>query len=183
MTLGKFFLISFIQLVVFTCVKLYFFQSASFGSGWLTLIYWIVTGILAAALVRRMGVMNYLEAGVVSLTWLVLVLFLDYIITNRFLLAPIFGYGQVWVAYGIIVLTVFFFASLRNVGLVLAFTGVLILLLFLDAVSGSQLVITDFSYQTRIWVGYGVMILSVIAFHKKRHLAIRRGEYQDPRHR
>lgn len=145
-------------------------------------LYLILTAVISAAIIRRVGYINYLEAGVASLVWLTFVGFLDYIITNQFLSAPAFSHNHVWLAYLIIVLAILFFASIGNSGLVLGFTAGLVLLLLIDAAFGSRLKAADLSYEKQIWIANGIMMLSVIIFHKKRHVAIRRGEFEETGH-
>ncbi len=178
----KFFAYFFLQWGLLTLVKVIHLNGHLLQGQFGFFSYLILTGVVAAAVVRRQGVMNYLEAGMVSVSWLVVDLFLDYILANQFLPSLIFSHIQVWIACGIIVLSIFFFVKIGNAGLVLAFIGILILFLLTDALFGSRLETTNFSYQTEIWVGYFIMMLSVIVFHKKRHIAIRRGEYQEHGH-
>lgn len=173
MTLKRSLIYAFLQWAVLVLVKVFYFNNYLPQGQLGFYLYLILIAVAVAAIVRRLHVLSFLEAAVLSLAWLVTSLFLDYIVTNQFLPAPVFSHAQVWVAYGIMVFTIFFWAWVGNVGLVLAFTGVLALLMLADSVVGGQLAATNLSFQTQIWAGYVIMILSVAFFHKKRHIHIR----------
>ena len=125
LTIKKFFVLTFFQAVALTLLKLWFYKDVDFsGIGW-QFFYCAVIVILAALLIRTVGVMNYLEAIFIAVVWLVLDFVVDALVTY-----PLSGIG-----------------------------------IFSSAL---------------LWVGYSFMMLSVIVFHQKRHIAIRRGQWQDP---
>lgn len=174
MTIKGLLIASFFMWLLEALIKIVYFNNNLFLNQFWVYVYFILIAVISAAIVRRLGNLNYLEAGVVSLAWLTLLAFFDYTVTNHFLPVAYFSHTQALISYIMIVLTIFFFAWVNNTGLVLGFAGALILFLFLDSVLGGRFSTANLSFQNQTWAGYGVMMLTVILFHKKRHIQIRK---------
>ena len=130
MTIRSFFGYTLLQLVILMLLKIWFFNSAILdNAGLQTIIYWGLTMVAAAAFVRRLGVINYLEAIFIAIAWTLLDIFFDLIVTSLYLKVGVSVFSQI-----------------------------------------------------SLWVGYFILALVVFLFHKKRHIAIRKGEYQEAGH-
>ena len=117
MTLTRFILITFFQWLFFLALKLIHFKFGWFGGmgGVGDYIYFILVMAVAAALVRRLGVINFLEAIMVLVLWLSMDLLLDLLITAFVLGLSMFGWWQLWAGYFFMVFVIFFFHKKRHV--------------------------------------------------------------------
>lgn len=116
MTLRRFLLFTLIQWVLLTLVKIYFFQVLRLQNINLQYIYyWIVTFGLGALLVRRLGIMNYLEGIFVASFWMLEGMLADLLITSLYTGLRIFGLWQFWVGYLFLGLSVFLFHKKRHI--------------------------------------------------------------------
>jgi hypothetical protein len=90
MSIKNFFLITFWQWVAFTLLKVVFFKYEILSDpNWQKYLFWVLSAVVAAAMVRRLGVINYLEAFFLVLVWTLGNLFGDLLITAAFV-----GYGM-----------------------------------------------------------------------------------------
>ena len=116
MTIKKFVFILFLQWVVFSILKYYFFgKEILTNSNTQHLIYWVLVIIVAVVLVRSLGVINYFEGIFTAFLW-----FIVGIISDLIILTALIGYGmykewQFWVGYLLMALAVFFFHRKRHV--------------------------------------------------------------------
>jgi len=115
MTIGKLFYLSFLQWLLLTIIKIAYFKDFLFTGGIANVLYWLFTAIVAIAIVRRLGVMNFLEAIFVLIFWFLMDLFLDLVITAIFTGISIFREWQLWFGYLILVLVVFAFHKKRHI--------------------------------------------------------------------
>ena len=78
-------------------------------------------------------------------------------------------------------------ALVRRLGVVNYFEAIFILILWfigdllLDLVITSGIVGLSMFSRWQLWAGYFLMMLFIFSCHKKRHVAIRKGVYVDPR--
>jgi len=120
MTAKKFFAYCLTQYLFFAGAKVLFFGSYNYAAGKTgSIIYLVVVAVISAALIRRLGVINFLEAAFAAGLWTVINLLLDILITRH--------------------------------------------------MAGNSLLSQAF-----YWYGFLAMIFSVIVFHKKRHVEIRK---------
>jgi len=116
MTIKKFVFILFLQWVVFTILKYYFFGKEIFtNQSTQNLIFWAIVIIVTVVLVRSLGVINYFEGIFTAFLW-----FIVGIISDLIILTALIGYGmyskwQFWVGYLLMALTVFFLHRKRHV--------------------------------------------------------------------
>ncbi len=127
MTVSKLALITLLQWIIIIALKVVYFKGLFFSGAALDYAYWAAIAIVATALVRRFGVINYLEAFFVVIVWVSTDLLLDLMVTS-----------------GIVGLSIF-----SNI---------------------------------QMWTGYLVMAIFIVFCNKTRHVAIRKGVYQDPHH-
>lgn len=115
MTIKKFFIFLLLQLLLLLAVKLVFFKIFSLSGGFIEYVYWAVLAIVGVALVRRLGVLNYLEAAFVAVVWFLFSLLFDFLVTRRFLGTGMFSLWQLWAGYLILMLAIFSFHKKRHV--------------------------------------------------------------------
>lgn len=113
-----------IAIFLFSLWKVIFFGILDSSNTLLLAIYYLVAAIIAMAVVRRLGVLNYLEAFMIAFIWLVITMGIDFLLVGRVL------DESLW----------------RN---------------------------------WHFWLSYLVLIVATIALHKKRHVEIRKGRYED----
>lgn len=118
MTVKKFFLITFFQWVLLTFLKLLYFKDLLLVQGaWASTVFILAIAIISIALVRRLGVLNFLEAIFVLFFWFLLDLFLDLILTNLFTGISIFFKWQLWIGYLVLMFCVFVFHKKHHIHL------------------------------------------------------------------
>jgi hypothetical protein len=96
-------------------VKVLFFKILNLTGDSLEYIFWLVLAVTAVALVRRLGVINYLEAAFVAIMWFLSNLFFDLLITIQILGVGLLSKWQLWIGYIILMLAIFFFHKKRHV--------------------------------------------------------------------
>jgi len=115
MTAKKFFLFLILQLLLLLGIKLLFFKAFGITDVFMEYAYWALIAVVVVAMARRLGVMNYLEAIFVAVTWFLANLFFDLIITGALLGYSMFTRWQLWVGYLIMMLSIFVFHKKRHV--------------------------------------------------------------------
>lgn len=78
-------------------------------------LYWFLTFVVVVACSRRLGFINYLEAVVVLVIWLVIALFFDLLIASQFLGLVLFKNFYILFGYLIMALAIFMFHKKRHV--------------------------------------------------------------------
>ncbi len=116
MTIQKLLLFSFLQWLLFTALKVWVFKFGLFASpGMETLAYCLLVAVIAAALVRRMGVINYLEAFFLIGLWVLGDMLGDLLITGMFTGLGIFATGKFWYGQLALALSIFLFHKKRHI--------------------------------------------------------------------
>lgn len=117
MTLTKLILLTFFQWFFFLLLKLGHFKYAWFGSmgGAGDYVFFLLVMVITAALVRRLGVINFLEAIMVLMLWFIMDVLLDLLITAFVLGLVMFSWWQLWAGYFLMMLVIFFFHKKRHV--------------------------------------------------------------------
>lgn len=116
MTPKRLLVLTFTQLIIFIILKVWFFKFFQIDNvNLLFLYYWIATAVLAAAICRRFGHINYLEAIFVGFLWVILDIIFDFLITSLFVGVEIFAYWQFWVDYFFMAFFVLLFHKKRHV--------------------------------------------------------------------
>jgi hypothetical protein len=116
MTLKRFFGFLPLQWIFFAVLKIVFFKYLNWdNSGAQYLTYWVLIIIVAVALARRLGVINYLEAILASAVWFGFDVFFDLLFTSGFIGLGIFSKWQYWVGNLVMSLAVFLFHKKRHV--------------------------------------------------------------------
>jgi len=116
MTIKNLFLYSFLQWLLFSLLKIWFFNYEILSNaGWQNILFWIFCAIIAAAVVRRFGIINYLEAMFLIIVWILGDLLLDLMILSIYTGLGIFSTVEYWVGFGILALSIFFFHKKRHI--------------------------------------------------------------------
>jgi hypothetical protein len=115
MTFKKVLLITFLEWLFLALAKIVYFQDTIFSGGVSQYAYWGVILIITTFLVRRLGVLNFLEAGSIAVFWFLAFLFLDFILVSGYLGMGIFSQGAFWVGHMVMMFSVFFFHHKRHI--------------------------------------------------------------------
>lgn len=116
MTIKKFFLVTLAQWLLMTLLKVWFFGYLHLNNQNLQYVmFWILTVVVIAILVKRLGILNYLEAIFVGIFWMLEGALADLVITSVFVGLGIFGYWQFWVGYGLVGVVVFLCHTKRHI--------------------------------------------------------------------
>ena len=96
-------------------LKVIFFGSLNVELLSILILYYLLLAASAIALVRRFGPINYFEAFLAMILWLILSLATDYLIT-----VPIVGkeaYSDIhfWISYPVVLLAILFFHKKQHV--------------------------------------------------------------------
>lgn len=118
MTIKKFIIFTILQWLLLVVLKVEFFKNQLLANkGLQEIVYWLLTAVVVSALVRRLGILNFLEAFFITFVWSILDLLLDLAITASFTGLDIFRQWQYWVGCGILILSVILFHKKRHVKL------------------------------------------------------------------
>ncbi len=115
MTIKKFFIVFLLQFLAFSALKVVFYRSFDYTSIFWEFLYWAATVIITVVLVRRLGVINFLEAMFVAGFWLVFDFLLDFFITWPLSGTMIYATLALWAGYLFMVLFVFFLHQKRHI--------------------------------------------------------------------
>lgn len=115
MTVTKLIFFSFLQWVFYTLLKVWFFRFWSPEYFFHSLLYWLVVAVIAAALVRRIGVINYLESFFLVIVWLLSGLLMDLLVTAIFTGLQMFGRVEYWVGYFVMFVAIVLFHKKRHI--------------------------------------------------------------------
>jgi hypothetical protein len=111
----KFYAYVLLQWLIFFVLKIWFFNYQIFSNpGVQSVVYWAIVAAVAAALVRRLGVINFLESFYTIFLWVVVGGFLDLIITSKFTGLGIFEQKDFLVGFGVLAASVFLFHKKRH---------------------------------------------------------------------
>ena len=116
MTFKNFFILTFVQWLLFLLLKLAYLKWGIFGDSWISdLLYFLSLAVVAAAVCRRFGVINYLEALFLMIFWFILNGVLDLLVTAFMVGIKMFLSWQLWVGYFIIMFVILTFHKKRHV--------------------------------------------------------------------
>ncbi len=109
-------LYSFLQWIILAFVKVWFFNSQIFSGPLLqSWVFWVITALVGAAVIRRFGVINYLEVFFILFAWVLGGAFLDLLITGNFTGLSIFTKPEYWISYIFLILSALIFHKKRHI--------------------------------------------------------------------
>ncbi len=115
MTLGNLVIKTGLFLFFAIILKAIFFGFLNYQSLGLAIFYYVIFVIVTIAIARRAGVLNYMEAFLLMIIWLIGSLIADVIITQNILGSFIFKNLYFWVSYPVFLLAVFIFHKKQHV--------------------------------------------------------------------
>jgi len=114
MTGKKFLFYFFLQWLALTLLKFWLFKYPFADYGLQILIFWAAVGVVSVAIIRRFGVINYLEALFLMVAWSIGDLFLDLAILSNFTGTSIFYKTEYWASFLVLNVGVFVFHKKRH---------------------------------------------------------------------
>lgn len=116
MTFKKFFGFGFFLAIALVGVKVFLYQSFDWENNAIVhYLFWGIGFVLSTALIRRLGIITFLEAIVVIGVWLFLCLFFDLIVTASIVGFKIFLNLNFLLGYLFIIIGMFFFHKKKHV--------------------------------------------------------------------
>ncbi len=116
MSIKQLFFYSFLQWLCMTLLKVWFFNNQVLSNpGLQSLVFWLLSAVLGAAIVRRLGILNYLEVFFIVIVWFLVDLFFDLIITSAYTGYKIFTSSDFWIVYLVLGLSVIFLHKKRHI--------------------------------------------------------------------
>jgi hypothetical protein len=116
MTVKRFLLFTPLQWVIFVFIKVWVFNNVIFeNQGLEQIFFWLLTAAVTAAIVRRLGIMNYLEAIFLIIVWTLSALPVDLVFTASYTGLSIFSDYPYWVGLLFMDLAIFIFHKKRHV--------------------------------------------------------------------
>lgn len=93
MTIASLLIGTFTSQVILVLLKVFFFRSLDLGNNLVIALFYFAFVIVTIAIVRRLGILNYIESIFLSAVWLITSLLVDVVIT-----ATVVGYDmyQTW---------------------------------------------------------------------------------------
>jgi hypothetical protein len=115
MTPKKFFLYFLLQWIIWAVLKVWFFNYEVFSNqGVQEIVFWAAIIVATAAIVRRLGVISFLEAFFAFVVWSFGILLLDLLITTAYLGMGIFSSVPYWSTFIVFALAIFLFHKKRH---------------------------------------------------------------------
>lgn len=115
MTLGRLVSRTIVAIALFSLWKVIFFGYFNTENWALLVFFYVIAALVAIAVVRRLGVLNYLENFLVLIVWLVAALIVDWIVVGRILDDQVWSDGHFWISYLVIILAALIFHKKRHV--------------------------------------------------------------------
>lgn len=116
MRLPEFFKLGALFVLGLGIIKIFFIEYIGAQSQYSMIAYWGISGVFAVGIIRRGGIINYLEAFAIGIVWTVFCLIFDYII----LAGLFFGYTMflhlyLWIGYFVVFAAIFLLHKKRHV--------------------------------------------------------------------
>jgi hypothetical protein len=115
MTIASLLLGTIASQILFVLVKVFFIGSLDLENIVVKGIYYFALVIITIAVVRRMGILNYVESFFLCAVWLITSLFVDYVVTAHFVGWDIYKTWLYWITLLVIILSVLFFHKALHV--------------------------------------------------------------------
>ena len=101
--------------VLFVLAKTFFISFLNIETLVARIGLWVILAIIAIAVVRRMGVLNYLEAFLITIVWLVVSLLTDLVITTTLTGREVYTTWYFWISYLVVILAIIIFHKKSHV--------------------------------------------------------------------
>ena len=101
--------------VIFVLLKVFFFRSLDLSNGLVITLLYFALVIVTIAIVRRLGILNYIESIFLSVVWLIASLLVDVVITASIVGYDMYATWTYWLTLLTIVLSVLIFHKKQHV--------------------------------------------------------------------
>lgn len=116
MTFKSFFIAAFVQWLLMAFLKVWFFNHQIFSDpGVQEVAFWLISAVIYAAIVRRMGIMNFFEAIFIAIAWVLGNLLLDLMLVSAYTGLQIFHSHQYWGGYVVMAAAIMLFHKKRHI--------------------------------------------------------------------
>lgn len=102
---------------LFVITKVIFITVFNVDNAFIRYGMWVAIALIAIAVVRRMGVLNYLENIFLIVVWLITSLVVDFVITTFITGRDVYKTWYFWIAYVVMALAMFLFHKKSHVEL------------------------------------------------------------------
>lgn len=109
MTIGKLFFGTILSQILFVISKVLFINVLNIDATLIRLALLLVTVLITTAVVRRLGILNYLESFFLIILWLIITLIVDLIITTAITGREVYTTWYFWANYFVMLLSLFLF--------------------------------------------------------------------------
>ena len=121
MTFGKLLVGTIAVTLLSVAVKTFFIRALNIDSQIMVYLMWLVLAVVTIAIVRRLGVLNYLEAFFVSAMWLVITSLVDLLILGTITQYEVYRQAYFTLTYVILIVAVIVFHKKAHVHIRRAF--------------------------------------------------------------
>ena len=115
MTIASLLIGTFASQVLFVLIKIFFIGSLDMDNGLIMAAYYAALVLVTIAVVRRMGILNYVESIFLVGVWFFTILIVDYVITASFIGWDIYKIWTYWLSLLVILLSVMIFHKALHV--------------------------------------------------------------------
>lgn len=115
MTIASLLIGTFTSQVIFVLLKVFFFKSLDLSNSLVIALFYIVFVIAIIAIVRRLGILNYLESIFLSAVWLITSLIVDAVITGTVVGYDMYKTWTYWLSLLVMIVVVMSFHKKQHV--------------------------------------------------------------------
>ncbi len=109
MTIARLFIGTVVSQILFVLTKLLFINVLNIDSAIFQYGMSFVLALITIAIIRRMGVLNYLESFFTTIVWLVISLVTDLVITTSFTGRDVYKTWYLWISYIVVIVAMIIF--------------------------------------------------------------------------
>lgn len=115
MTIGKLVVGTIVSEILFIFTKVIFINYLNIDNFIVKLLYFVALIVVATAVIRRMGVINYIECFFTAIVWLFFMLLADLAITATLIGRDMYTHVYFWLSYLVPPLAIIFFHKALHV--------------------------------------------------------------------
>ncbi len=109
MTIGSLIAGTLVSQILFAVLKIFFIGSLNIDNNLIWAAFFMALMIVTIAIVRRLGILNYVESFFLAAVWTIAALIVDYVVTVNFLTLDMYQTWTYWLTHIIIILTIIIF--------------------------------------------------------------------------
>lgn len=115
MSIGGLILGTIISEILFVATKVLFINYLNMDNLIIKVVYFLVLVIITTAVVRRMGVLNYIECFFLAIVWLVVMILVDMLITSFLIGREMYHHIYFYFSYLVVPLAIILFHKALHV--------------------------------------------------------------------